>query len=226
MKRFWNKRQRIHGKRILSMVLIFALLLGLIPQSAYATSATVTMTEEEYTSEGCTITYKETSTWGNYVNADIVIENNTDSDKSLWQLSMVYNGVIDNIWNADIVSSENGIYQLAAKTYNSTIAAGQSVSFGFTAYGVDGKPAAPEQIIYVTDQTDDKETGSDNGNTGAGSGSSTEEGTTEEDGDTEDDSTSGQDYGIPEQWKGLHYALFTSGEEGISLYANTMNITG
>ncbi len=161
MRGICNRKRRLYGKRLISMVLIFALLLGLIPQSAYATGTASTMVEQEYVSEGCTITYKETSTWSNYVNADIVIKNETDSDKSLWQLQLVYDGQIENIWNADIVSSEDGIYEITAKSYNSTIAAGQSVSFGFTAYGAESKPEVPENIIYVTDQTGNDESGND-----------------------------------------------------------------
>ncbi len=223
MKRIRMSNWKRRSRQAIAYILIVSLMLGLIPQSAYATSAISTMVEKEYTSEGCTITYKETSTWGNYVNADIVIKNNTDSDKSLWQLRMVYDGVIENIWNADIVSSENGIYQFAAKTYNSTIAAGQTVSFGFTAYGTESKPAVPETITYVIESASNS-----NGNSGeTGDGeSSTEEGNTGDGGTTEGGSALGQDYGILEQWKGLNYAMFTSGDEKLSLYTNTTNITG
>ncbi len=225
MRGMCNRQRRLYGKRLISMVLIFALLLGLIPQSAYATGTASTTVEQEYVSEGCTITYKETSAWSNYVNAEIVIKNETDSDKSLWQLQFVYDGLIENIWNADIVSSEDGKYEITAKSYNSTIAAGQSVSFGFTAYGTESKPEVPERITYATDVTSDGNTGNNNESTGTGSGTSTEEGTTGG-GEAEGDATTGQDYGIPEQWKGLNYALFTSGEEGLSFYTNTTSITG
>ena len=190
---------------MLSLLLIALLILGLIPSSAYATGTTTDLVEKEYTSEGCTITYRETSTWGNYVNADVIIENTTDSDKSLWQLELVYGGTIDSIWNADIVSSDNGTYVIAAKTYNTTIAAGQSVSFGFQAYGEEGKPEVPESITYVKENTDDAI------------------GSEEEDSDS---SSTGQDYAIPAEWKGLNYAMFTSGEEALSLYTNTTSITG
>lgn len=205
MKGIRKRQIKQQGRQVLSIVLVVALVLGLIPSSAYATGVTPTKAEQTYASEGCSITYKETSSWGNYVNADIVLKNDTDSDKSLWKIEMVYGGCIDNIWNADIISSEDGHYIIAAKTYNSTIAAGQSVSFGFMAYGEDGKPAFPSEISFVNDRV----------NTG---GDSTEEDGDKDDSKEEDDSpTAGQEYTIPDKWKGLNYALFTTGEDGLVL---------
>ena len=214
MKGIRKRKWKQWGRQLLSFVLVVALMLGLIPSSAYATGVTPTKAEQTYASEGCSITYKETSSWGNYVNADIVLKNDTDSDKSLWKIEMVYDGCIDNIWNADIISFEDGHYTIAAKTYNSTIAAGQSVSFGFMAYGEDGKPAFPSEISFV----DDSE------NTG---GDSTEEDGDKDGSEEEDDSpTAGQEYTIPDKWKGLNYALFTSGEDDLSFYTNTTKING
>lgn len=47
------------GKSVLSFVLIMAMMLGLIPQSAYAAAQTEPKAaSKSYESEGCTITYK------------------------------------------------------------------------------------------------------------------------------------------------------------------------
>ena len=136
-------------KRVISCVLVCAMILGLIPQSVYAAPSEGTDTQKTYSSDGFTITYKEASAWDNYVNAEITLANDTDSAKSLWEIQFSYDGEIDSIWNADIKNHDDGTYVLEAKTYNSTIAAGQSVTLGFMAHGSSAKPAMPESITFA-----------------------------------------------------------------------------
>ena len=204
------------GKAVLSYLLIISMVLGLIPQSAYAAETETASTNEVYEDEGFTITYEEGTAWGEYVNVNITLQNNTDHAKSLWKLTFDYEGQIDSIWNADIVSSEKNKYVVAAKNYNSTIGAGQSVSFGFIAHGTDKKVSAPKKIQFV------KESGSE----GSSEGSTEEGGSTETGGESGDDDVPEQGYVIPEKWKGLKYALFTSGDSDIALYTGQTNITG
>lgn len=216
---------RIWTKRLISAVLIISMLLGLIPQSAYMVSVKAeeaSETEQTYTDDGFTITYRETSAWSNYVNAEITLKNNTDADKSLWKVEFDYDGQLDSIWNGDILSSENGTYVIGAKTYNSTIAKGQSVTFGFMAHGDAAKPTFPQNIHFADTKNadddsdkdaDDKEDDTDKEDeTGTGSGGSV--------------TVPGQTYEIPEKWAGLNYALFTSGESNLSFYTGSTNITG
>lgn len=61
-------------KRVISCVLVCAMILGLIPQSVYAAPSEGTDTQKTYSSDGFTITYKEASAWDNYVNAEITLE--------------------------------------------------------------------------------------------------------------------------------------------------------
>lgn len=198
-------KKRVVGtwsKRIVSYILIIAIVLGLIPQSALAAEKNIT--EKSYISDGFTITYKENSAWGNYVNADVTIKNDTDSAKSLWQIEFDFDGEVDNVWNADIISSNDGKYVFAAKTYNSTISVGQSVSFGFIAHGINSKPSIPKNISFVDDK---KNTDDSTGSNTSGGENSEETGTV----------IPGQTYEIPEKWSGLNYALFTSGDSNLSL---------
>ncbi len=127
-----------------------------------------------------------------------------------------------SIWNGDILSSEDGTYVIGAKTYNSTIAKGQSVTFGFMAHGDATKPTFPQNIHFADTKNadddsdkdaDDKEDDTDKEDeTGTGSGGSV--------------TVPGQTYEIPEKWAGLNYALFTSGESNLSFYTGSTNITG
>ncbi len=209
------KKMRTWKKRIVSLVLVLAMMLGLVPQSAYASAENGTQTvEHTYESRGCTIIYKESSTWDNYVNADITIKNDGEELQANWRLSLVYDGSIDNIWNADILFAGDGKSVVGCKDYNSVIEKGQSVSFGFTAHGADKKPDAPAEIQLVKDTP--PETGTED-----------EKGENTEDGGNDEGGTKVETaFSIPEKWKGLNYALFTSGDETLSLYTNETNITG
>lgn len=158
-------------KRVISCVLVCAMILGLIPQSVYAAPSEGTDTQKTYSSDGFTITYKEASAWDNYVNAEITLANDTDSAKSLWEIQFSYDGEIDSIWNADIKNHDDGTYVLEAKTYNSTIAAGQSVTLGFMAHGSSAKPAMLESITFADasaseDKKDEDTEGGDSEGTG------------------------------------------------------------
>ena len=130
------------------------------------------------------------------------------------RIQFSYDGEIDSIWNADIKNHDDGTYVLEAKTYNSTIAAGQSVTLGFMAHGSSAKPAMPESITFADasaseDKKDEDTEGGDS------------EGT-----DTPEVIIPGQTYEVPEKWSGLNYAVFTSGDSNLSLYTGNTSISG
>ncbi|MDE6627581.1 MAG: cellulose binding domain-containing protein, partial [Lachnospiraceae bacterium] len=207
MKKIHKRGMKRLGRQMLSLMLVAALVLGLIPESAYAAGTGGKSADGMvYTSRDCEITYKETNSWGNYVNVDVTIQNNGADTINPWKLLLQYDGTISNIWNADIDSSGQGEYIIAAKSYNAKLEAGKSVTFGFTAYGEESKPDIPLGISMEGTATE----------------VSTEEKTTEQ-------KTDGQETGshtLPEKWRGLNYALFTSGDETLSFYTNETNIYG
>ena len=224
------------GRRLLSFVLVTALMLGLIPESAYAAGTQSRPAGEAvYTSGDCDITYKETNTWGNYVNVDVTITNNGDGTIDPWKLLLQYDGTISNIWNADMEASGEGEYRIAAKSYNAKLEAGKSVSFGFTACGETEKPEVPLGISMegaasgTTEEKTSEEITAGQKNTEQETESTTQEESTGK-GETEkpaDGTTQNEgSYTIPEKWKGLNYALFTSGGETLSLYTNETSIYG
>ena len=90
---------------------------------------------------------------------DNALQTTRTVQKSLWGIQFSYDGEIDSIWNADIKNHDDGTYVLEAKTYNSTIAAGQSVTLGFMAHGSSAKPAMPESITFAdASASEDKRT--------------------------------------------------------------------
>ena len=211
------------SRRLIALALSVIMVWEMFPISTYAQNSRVISdsTQQEadagqcsFESHGCSITYIQNQAWNNYVSAEVVIHNHTQYDKSLWSLQMDYDGVIDNVWNADIkeLTGENNVsgyrYQVDCKPYNTTIPAGGSVTFGFLAYGETGVPSMPSEIFYDTTVT------------GADKEESTEEETTEA------GAIDGREYEIPGEWKGLNYTLFTGSKGQQSLYVNEAMMKG
>lgn len=71
--------------------------------------------------------------WGSGFRADMVIHNDGDRSISNWVLEFDAEFDISNIWNAKIVSHSNGHYTLQGLDWNANIAAGSTLTLGFTA---------------------------------------------------------------------------------------------
>ena len=52
-----------------------------------------------------------------------------------WKVTLQIDGEIQKIWNAEILSQDNGRYVIGNVDYNGSVAAGQTASFGFEATG-------------------------------------------------------------------------------------------
>jgi len=66
-----------------------------------------------------------------------------------WQVTLEIDGAIQNIWNAEILSQQNGRYVIGNVDYNGNVSAGQTTSFGFDATG------SSSSIQIVSDIPDD-----------------------------------------------------------------------
>ena len=80
-----------------------------------------------------TITLTNTNDWGSGFNGDVAITNTGASTVHNWALQFTIAGTISSIWNASIVSHSGNTYVVQAASWNTDIAAGTSVDFGFTA---------------------------------------------------------------------------------------------
>ncbi|WP_105970142.1 cellulose binding domain-containing protein [Streptomyces geranii] len=93
----------------------------------------------------CAVTYKVTSEWSGGFQADVQIGNTGTTAWTGWQLGWSFpNGqTVSQLWNADYTQSGAAV---TAKNvnWNANVAAGSSVSFGFTGSwsGTNGKPTA------------------------------------------------------------------------------------
>lgn len=93
-------------------------------------------TISEMEKEGYLIEYTVDSDWGSGFTGNIKITNNTESAIEDWVLEFDYDRNIENLWNGVIEKHEGNHYVVRNAGHNGNIAAGQTVSFGFT--GTDG----------------------------------------------------------------------------------------
>ena len=87
-------------------------------------------TSTEVKEEDYTIQYKVDGDWGTGFYGAISVTNNTDTALEDWVLEFDFDREITEIWDGVIESHEGNHYVVRNVEYNSTIAAGESVSIG------------------------------------------------------------------------------------------------
>ena len=101
--------------------------------SSVSGTAAITITPPVRNSLNATATFTDVSDWGSGFTGNITITNNGSSAITDWILQFDFAGTISQIWNGQIISQVGTHYVIGNAGYNSTIAAGQSVTFGFNA---------------------------------------------------------------------------------------------
>lgn len=90
--------------------------------------------------ESVAIDYSKVDDWGDGFQGEISITNNGDSNLVNWDLEFDLSSEITNIWDAEIVSKDNGLYTIENAAWNREIAAGETTTIGFTANGSNSNP--------------------------------------------------------------------------------------
>lgn len=121
------------------------------PQSYKLLGDSVAVSESDYT-----ITYDLNNDWGNGFTGTISITNSTDSVLEDWALEFDFDREITNIWNATILSHEANHYTIMNAGYNSNIAAGQTISFGFNGQGGNAESEPDNYKLYSYQLEDNK----------------------------------------------------------------------
>ena len=80
--------------------------------------------------EGYTVTFSETGGYGSDVTGNITITNTTDKPIKAWELTFESDFTINNIWNAKLISSDNGKFVIKNAEDTSVIQPNSSVTFG------------------------------------------------------------------------------------------------
>lgn len=75
--------------------------------------------------------FKVSSNWGSGYTAQLTMRNTATTAVNNWVLEFDYGGTISSIWDAKIVSRTGNHYVIENAGYNSTIAAGGTMAFGF-----------------------------------------------------------------------------------------------
>jgi aryl-phospho-beta-D-glucosidase BglC (GH1 family) len=79
------------------------------------------------------VAYSTVNDWGSGLQGQIAITNDQGSTIQDWKLEFDYARPITELWNAQIVSQVGTHYVVKGVSWNSTLAVGQSLSFGFIA---------------------------------------------------------------------------------------------
>jgi endoglucanase len=108
-------------------------------------TSVVTPTPTPTPSTGYTVAYAIQNDWGSGASVNVTITNNSSSAISSWTLAWIFSGnqTISNLWNASYTQSGTSV-SVTNLSYNGTIAAGGSASFGFnlTYSGTNAKPTS------------------------------------------------------------------------------------
>lgn len=89
----------------------------------------------DYHGDNFDIHYTVVSRWEHAFQAEIEITNTSDQPIENWMLAFSTENEIKSIWDAKLQSQNQGVYLIQNAGWNQDIAAGQTVSFGFTAEG-------------------------------------------------------------------------------------------
>jgi expansin (peptidoglycan-binding protein) len=94
-----------------------------------ANSETVTTPDDNLSAD---IDFTLIKDWGSGFEGKISITNNSGSNIDSWSLEFYFPNQINNIWDAEIESNQNGNYVISHAAWNREITAGETLTFGFT----------------------------------------------------------------------------------------------
>lgn len=136
------------GRGALSFVLALTMFFSLFqPINLKAETISNTSTFEY---DGFTVDYTIQNSWDDSQTIEVKITNTGVESIENWALKYNQNGVIEKIWNAQIMDPADKTYVFKNAGYNAVIEPGQSVTFGYTLTKVTGAPTFFEMIQYRT----------------------------------------------------------------------------
>ncbi len=131
-------------KRLLALLLTLAICVSTTGVAAYAEETVVTdlvntesgwdgvTTVNNYTGENFNVVFSLANYWEGGYNANVKVENTGSSVIENWYLSFVLDNNFSSIWNAEVVSNENGQYVVKNANWNADIPVGGCVEFGIS----------------------------------------------------------------------------------------------
>ncbi|MDE6529711.1 MAG: cellulose binding domain-containing protein [Lachnospiraceae bacterium] len=120
---------------------IFSMLLSII-LAVFSILSHTTMIKAEgkegFQDENVRLTYEIVHLWEGGYQAELKLENISDSVINSWKINMMSSDIINDLWGADLQLSENehaSVYEITAFSYNNQIKPGEYVSIGYIANG-------------------------------------------------------------------------------------------
>lgn len=90
--------------------------------------------------ESINVSYSQVENWGSGFQGQINITNNGDTNLDSWDLEFDLPNEITTIWDAKIVSKDNGSYTIEHESWNREIKAGETITVGFIGSGDSNTP--------------------------------------------------------------------------------------
>lgn len=91
-------------------------------------------------------TFEIQNEWDNHYDAEMTLKNTGDKVLEDWEVAFMFDGEIENIWNARMVSHYDDIYIIKNDGKNKDIKAGHTAAFGFTVQYGEKKPQEPYNL--------------------------------------------------------------------------------
>ena len=96
-------------------------------------SITLCSQREDVDAESYSVSLSVNDDWGSGFNGLITIENLSDRPIEAWRLGFDANFEISNVWNAQLLSSDNNSYSVCSDITTTPIGVGETKTFGFAA---------------------------------------------------------------------------------------------
>lgn len=122
-------------KKRIAMLLIITMMTSVFQMPVNAQENNLSI---ESRKDDLTVSQKLENQWNDGYVATITITNSTKTVVKDWEIKLPMYNYIENIWNANIVASDELGYTIKCMSYNKIIEPGQSVNLGYIATGSFG----------------------------------------------------------------------------------------
>ena len=147
---------KLKGKKILAIILTIAICMSNMMSAGVSRATTEgdaketiytedenVIKEEDYENISFEHSFKIQNEWENHYTAEMTLKNTGKNEIENWEIAFKYDGEIENIWHAKIVSHYDNVYVIKNAGWNQNINAGEQVTFGFTVKFDGQKPEEP-----------------------------------------------------------------------------------
>jgi aryl-phospho-beta-D-glucosidase BglC (GH1 family) len=115
--------------------------------SGTGTSGTGTSGTGGPTSPAGQVSYRITSDWNSGFGAQVEITNSGPTPLQDWTLEFVLPARIDTLWNGTVLSRQGNLYKIGPASWNTSIAPGQTINFGFNGSPGGGSAQASQFVL-------------------------------------------------------------------------------